>query len=51
MPKIALRHILKEDIIAIQPDDNHSVVLVEPQNENKPKTLQEVKIVDIPDGT
>lgn len=51
MPKIALRHILKDDIIAIQPDDNHSVVLVEPQNENKPKTLQEVKIVDIPDGT
>lgn len=50
MPKIALRHILKEDILTVQPD-NHSVMLTEPNNSNRPQTLKEVEIIDIPDDT
>jgi len=51
MPKVALRHILKDDIIYISSTDGQPIVLHEPQNGNRPKTLQDVEIIDVPDDT
>lgn len=47
-PETALLHILKEEIVATQPE-HHAVRLREPQNLGKPGTLQEVEIVGIPE--
>lgn len=49
MPKKALSHILRKDILAIQPQ-NHSVELKEPANDNRPEALQSVIINGIPDN-
>lgn len=49
MPFATLQNILMPEYLEIQPDDSHNILLSEPQNGNKNRTLKKVTITDLPE--